>query len=88
MNGGYRVFLLPSAQRDLDKITGDALAQVQEAMNELGSQPRGTDTKKLQGKKNVYRKRSGKFRILYEINDADHEVNVLHVVDRKDAYKR
>ena len=86
MNGDYRLNVRPSARRDLSRFTGNILRQLADAIQELAAQPRGTNTKKLQGAKNKYRKRSGNYRILYEIDDAARQVNVDRVVDRKDAY--
>lgn len=86
MNGDYRVILQPRAQRDLDRLANDVLSQIQQAMNELARNPRGAGTKKLRGSKGSYRKRTGNYRILYEINDAAREVIVYRVGDRKDVY--
>lgn len=86
MNGAYRLIVQTSARRDLSRFSGNILRQLEDAIQELAAQPRGVNTKKLHGAKNKYRKRSGNYRILYEINDAAREVFITHVVDRKDAH--
>jgi mRNA interferase RelE/StbE len=86
MNGGYRLILQPRAQRDLDRFTGETLQQLCADINELAMSPRGQGTKKLRGSEGVYRKRSGSYRILYEIDDAAHEILIQRVAKRDDAY--
>ena len=86
MNESYQVTLQSRATRDLDRFAADVLEQLAAAINELSQEPRGPGTKKLKGSANIYRKRSGNYRILFEIDDAAREVIVHRVVDRKDAY--
>jgi len=86
MNGPYRLTLKPRAQRDLDRFTGEILQRLREAINELSHDPRGRGTKKLKVSDSICRKRCGNYRILYEIDDAAHEVVVHRVGDRKDVY--
>jgi mRNA interferase RelE/StbE len=86
VNGAYQVTLTARAQRDLDRFANDVLQQLREALEELAQNPRGVGTKKLKGSNGIYRKRSGDYRILYQINDAAREVTVHRVGDRKDIY--
>jgi mRNA interferase RelE/StbE len=86
MNGPYRVILSLRAQRDLDRLPRDVLLRVRAALDELAQNPRGPGTKKLTASGGIYRKRCGEYRILYEIDDANHEVTVHRVAKRDDAY--
>ena len=75
-----------NARRDLSRFYGEVLRQLQQSLRELGRQPRGSGIKKLQGTDDLYRKRSGNYRIQYEINDMRREIIVHRIGDRKDAY--
>jgi mRNA interferase RelE/StbE len=54
-------------------------------MAALADEPRGTDCEKLSSRE-LYRVRQGKYRILYEIRDADRTVVVVKVAHRSKAY--
>ena len=86
MNGAYRVILTPAAKRDLDRFYGTTLEQLRQAIEQVGQQPRSTGCKKLRGSAAMYRKRSGNYRILFEIDDSAHQVTIHGIVDRKHAY--
>ena len=53
----------------------------------LASNPRPAGVVKLSGATDLYRIRSGDFRIIYEIQDVGLVVLVLKVGNRRDVYK-
>ena len=64
----YRIIIKPSAQQDLDKLPGKEVERIASRIKLLESNPRPVGIQKLSGEEG-YRIRSGKYRILYEIND-------------------
>lgn len=63
---GYRVLLMPAAQRDMHALEGILLTRIERAVLRLAEVPRPHGVKKLVGSENAYRMRAGSHRILYE----------------------
>ncbi|MEO6908470.1 MAG: type II toxin-antitoxin system RelE/ParE family toxin [Abditibacteriaceae bacterium] len=61
--------------------------QILTAIESLETDPRPAQCKKLVGTANIYRVRSGDYRILYTIEDAQLLVLVVKVAHRRDVYK-
>jgi mRNA interferase RelE/StbE len=80
------VVISPAAERDLRKLTSQALKVVAKAIDqlEIESRPRGIE--KIQGHPGFFRIRAGDFRIVFYPMTPIRTV-VLVVADRKDAYK-
>ena len=83
----YTVTIKESALKALRKIPKLAALQVSGRINELSVNPRPVDCKKLKNAGNLYRVRSGNFRIVYEIFDGKLIVFVVKVGHRKDVYQ-
>ena len=88
MNGGYAVVISPSAWRDLMKLTEQAQSAVFDALEGLEREPRPSGVVKMQGTENLYRVRSGNYRIIYEVQDDVLRVLVVKIGDRRDIYKK
>ena len=56
-------------------------------MLSLGEVPRPPGCKKLKGDEKTWRIRSGRYRILYQIDDSAKVVTVVGVGHRKDVYR-
>jgi mRNA interferase RelE/StbE len=83
----YKVVFLRRAEKELRLISSshDRKA-IESAIDALQVNPRPPGCKKLQGEPNMWRIRVGDFRIIYSIDDAILIVEILRVVNRKDAY--
>jgi len=81
-----KVFLLPSAQRDLDDLKGESLQLVMKKIRLLSEEPRPFGSLKLTAEEG-YRIRVGNFRVLYRIDDVAKKVYIYRVKTRKDAYR-
>jgi len=84
----YRVDLAPGAIRQLRKLDPAARRRVQAAVELLASTPRPPGVKKLVGEDNLWRVRTGEYRIVYEIIDDVLVVLVLAVGHRREIYQR
>lgn len=82
----YEVFLLRRVQKALSKIRKRDYERLQEAIWELGDEPKPHGSRKLSGREG-WRIRVGDYRVIYEIDDAAEEVTVLDVGHRRDVYR-
>ena len=81
----YNVFLLPVAQKDMDRFGHKVLRQLLERVKSLACNPRPPGSVKLTIDEG-YRLRSGDYRILYRIDEEKKAVYIYRIKDRKDAY--
>lgn len=83
----YELKLKPAAEHGLSKLTGDDLRKVVARLRALVENPRPPGSIKLQGGGDLYRIRSGDYRIIYEIEDDRSVVRVVSVGNRRDIYR-
>lgn len=83
----YRVTLAPSAARQLRKLDAQARRRVQAAVDLLAEEPRPPAATRLIGGAGEWRVRTGDYRIIYEIHDAELLVLVLRAGHRRDVYR-
>jgi len=65
----YRVDILPSAKKELEAIPSPFFEKVEERLLSLGDNARPPGCKKMRDAEGTWRVRSGRYRIVYEIND-------------------
>jgi len=82
----YAVFILRRAQKELDGLPAEAYDWTKEAIWNLRQEPRPTGCQKLTGREG-WRIRVGDYRVIYEIDDVQRTVTVLHVGHRRDVYR-
>ena len=83
----YAVQVTPAALRQLRKLPPDARRRIQAAIELLAETPRPPGAKKLSGRSGDWRVRTGDYRIIYEIQDAQLIVLVLAMGHRRDIYQ-
>lgn len=82
---GYSLRIKPSAASEIEDIAGKAdRRRVVERIERLASEPRPRGCVKL-AREGFYRVRQGRYRIVYEIRDAELIVLVIRVGDRRDV---
>ena len=85
----YRVELAPAAQRDLRRLSHQALELMATAMHVLAEDPRPRGVRKVLGQEDTWRIRVGPFRVIYDIYDSRNLVVVLRVLRRReDTYRQ
>lgn len=82
----YTVLILPSAQKQLDKLPNNTATRIEDKMMELAHDPRPSGCKKLKGR-DAYRIRIGDYRAIYEIQDNKLIVTVITIGHRKEVYE-
>ncbi|MGH8590773.1 MAG: type II toxin-antitoxin system RelE family toxin [Gammaproteobacteria bacterium] len=82
----YAIFILRRAQKELADVSHDSYTRVQGAIRELAQQPRPLGSRKLVGRAGC-RIRMGSYRVVYEIEDSQQRITILHIGHRKDIYR-
>ncbi|HEX4101221.1 MAG: type II toxin-antitoxin system RelE/ParE family toxin [Pseudonocardiaceae bacterium] len=84
----YHVALAPAAARQLRKFEPQVRRRIQAAIELLATEPRPPASTRLVGGASEWRVRTGDYRIVYEIEDAQLLVLVLIVGHRREIYQR
>jgi len=82
----YRVNIKRSALKELKRLPKQDATRVSRLINGLANNPRPKGCKKLKGYTDLWRVRSGNYRVIYSIEDQILIIEVLEIVNRKDAY--
>lgn len=82
----YRLVFKKSVARDLRSLPKEDVTRILARMRLLAEDSRGPGCEKLSGQER-YRARQGRYRILYEIHDAEVVVVVVKIAHRKEAYR-
>jgi mRNA interferase RelE/StbE len=82
----YRLFIKPSAARELDALPTKDRKRVVTRIQHLASEPRPSGTEKLSGQEK-YRLRQGDYRVLYSVDDDDRSIVIVKVAHRREAYR-
>ena len=86
MADSYLVEYRQSLKKDLRKIDSENRAVIVTKIQALARNPRPTGVTKLRGSGNLYRIRSGDFRIIYEIFDKKLVIIIIKVGHRSHIY--
>ena len=81
----YSISILRSAQKELAKLPPSDYEHICQNIEKLGLTPRPTGCKKLIARPG-WRIRVGHYRVIYEVNDTNKTVLILHIGHRKDVY--
>ncbi len=82
----YAVTILRRAQKELAALPTESYTRVRDAIYALGENRRPPGCLKLSGREG-WRIRVGSYRVIYEIDDAQRTVTVLHIGHRRDVYR-
>jgi mRNA interferase RelE/StbE len=83
----YRIELAPSAARQLKKFAPDIRRRIQAVLELLAEDPRPPAATQLVGGAGEWRVRTGDYRVIYEIHDAEVIVLVLRMGHRREVYE-
>lgn len=81
----YDVLILRRAQKVLAGLPKADYERIRDAAAGLAENPRPAGCKKLVGREG-WRIRAGDYRVIYELDDAQKKVTVLHIGHRRDVY--
>ena len=83
----YQVEFSATAEKQFRKLQKPVQLQLAQVIKLLAAEPRPRGCRRLQGYDDVYRVRSGNYRIIYSIEDHRLLIIVLKIGDRKDIYR-
>lgn len=84
----YRLVIKSSAAKELEAVGQKAdRARLVASIQALALQPKPTGAEKLSGQQDLYRIRSGNYRVVYEIDNGEIVVTVIKVGHRKEIYR-
>jgi len=83
----HEIKLKPAAKRAVKKLEEDHLKRVAARIDGLATDLRPRDAEKLRGRKEVWRVRTGDYRILYTIRDKILLITVIQLGQRRDVYR-
>ena len=84
----YEVEVSDSAKDFLKTISKADAKRIAKKIDKLVEDPRPRGVEKLTGEENLYRIRSGDYRVIYEIEDRILFILVLKVGHRKEVYRK
>lgn len=85
----FKIHLSKKSQRDLKKLkSSSSYIRIIDSLVELKVNPLLGDVKNLKNfPHSQYRKRIGKYRILFDMDINDKSVEIHRIIHRKDAYR-
>jgi mRNA interferase RelE/StbE len=83
----YSVVVGKSANKELQELPNIIVSRLISLIKSLSINPRPIGCKKLKGNQNLWRVRSGDYRIIYSIDDAIKIVDVRKIGHRKEIYE-
>jgi mRNA interferase RelE/StbE len=84
--GKYKIYIKPTAIKELQKIPKRDVDKIIEKIRSLSSIPRPPGCEKLSADEK-YRVRQGRYRIVYSIEDDQLVVFIIKIGHRKDVYR-
>ena len=82
----YSIGILRRAQKELAQLPKQEYERIKAAIKNLSQDPRPAGCKKLSGREG-WRIRVGDYRVIYEIDDPQQKLTILHIGHRRDVYK-
>ena len=83
----YKLKIRPRALKSLEKIPKSDQARTIRRIDLLANEPRPDGVKKLKGADDLYRIRTGDYRVIYQIKDDILLVLVVRVAHRREVYR-
>ncbi len=84
--GNYKVFIKPSAAKELESLPKKVRVRVARKIAELSHDPRPFGSEKLTGEEK-YRVRQSSYRVVYSIQDSQQTVLVVKIAHRREVYR-
>ncbi len=84
----YTIVFAPRAEKDFKKLDKPIQKQLRPKIDALAKNPRHHGAEKLAGEDDLYRIRSGDYRIVYQIQDKQLVVLLVKIGHRREIYQR
>lgn len=86
MTDSYSLRIKRSAEKELRTVSPKDLPKIVERIRALASDPRPSGSRKLTAQMR-YRIRQGDYRILYTVDDAARDVEIIKIGHRREVYR-
>lgn len=83
----YQILITKSAEKEIEHLPKKTIINIDKAILALAHNPRPSGYTQLKNSKNIFRIRTGNYRIIYAIEDTIKIVEIRKVGHRKDVYK-
>jgi len=83
----YLIEYLRQVFKDLDKISNDAVQKTVKVIKQLSQNPFPWGYKKLSGRLNAYRIRTGDYRIIYLVSRQENKIRIMRIRHRQEVYR-
>jgi mRNA interferase RelE/StbE len=84
---GYAITFARSARKELERLGEPIGTRVLRRIERLGSNPRPTGCRKLEGAEDLWRIRIGDYRVIYSVDDSGRVVDITAIRHRSDVYR-
>ena len=82
----YTLNIFRRAQKGLSNLDEGSYIRVRDAIRALARDHRPVGSKRLTGRPG-WRVRVGFYRVIYEVDDVNHVITIMHVGHRRDVYR-
>lgn len=83
----YSIFFNRSAEKELERLPKKEIQRIIILIEKLTDDPFPRSAKKLSGKLNLWRIRSGNYRIIYSVEKNVLRIEIIRIRHRRDVYK-
>lgn len=83
----FRIVWLKSTLKQIKNFPINDAKKMSDKLDMLLVDPESLDIKKLKGSNNLYRLRSGDYRIVFQVDTPNKEVIIINLGHRKEVYK-
>ena len=83
----YTITFARSARKELEKIGHASVGSIFLRIEKLAEIPRPRACSKIQGQKNLWRIREGKYCIIYAVDDKKRLIDIVAIRHRREAYR-
>ncbi len=83
----YRIDIKPSAAKELSSLPVVDQKRIATKIDALAANPRMEGSQKLAGAEDLYRIRSGDYRVIYQVQDRHVIVLVVRIAHRREVYR-
>ncbi len=83
----WSIVFARSARKELERLPEAHRGRMLTKIEALTTNPRPHGTRKLKGSPDLWRLRSGEYRVVYALDDAERVVDIVAVRHRKEAYR-
>ncbi|RLC60947.1 MAG: type II toxin-antitoxin system mRNA interferase toxin, RelE/StbE family [Chloroflexota bacterium] len=83
----YTVTFARSARKELERLSADVVGRIFPMVEALAQNPRPLGCRRLRGFENLWRIRTGDYRVIYQVFDDEMVVDIVAVRHRSQAYR-